>query len=166
MAQATKNLVAERMKILGELWNAGIAAEMVYKDNANAKNQVEFALENGIPLVLFIGEDELSQGVVKVKELNTGAQTVVKRSDMIAEVKIFIEKNPVLLSKDELKLKPEQKQEHNKERRSSIKPPGSPKSNKGDVKFNAGTKDKKANKEFEKKRDETKTKISSDTLKL
>ena len=85
---------------------------------------------------------------------------------MIAEVKGFIERNPVLLSKDELKTKPEQKQEHNKERRSSIKPPGSPKSNKGDVKFNAGTKDKKSNKEFEKKRDETKTKISSDTLKV
>ena len=61
------------MKILGELWNAGVAAEMVYKDNANAKNQMEFALENGIPLVLFIGEDELSQGVVKIKELNTEA---------------------------------------------------------------------------------------------
>ena len=64
VAQASKNLVADRLKILGELWNAGIAAETMYKDNANPKNQLEFALDNGIPLVIFIGENELKDGVV------------------------------------------------------------------------------------------------------
>ena len=77
VAQASKNLVADRLKILGELWGAGIAAETVYKDNANPKNQLEFALENGIPLVLFIGENELKDGVVQIKELNTETQTEV-----------------------------------------------------------------------------------------
>ena len=57
-------MVADRLKILGELWNAGIAAETMYKDNANPKNQLEFALDNGIPLVIFIGENELKDGVV------------------------------------------------------------------------------------------------------
>ena len=32
---------------------------------------MEFALDNGIPLVLFIGETELENGVVQIKELNT-----------------------------------------------------------------------------------------------
>ena len=100
VAQASKNLVADRLKILGELWGAGIAAETVYKDNANPKNQLEFALENGIPLVLFIGENELKDGVVQIKELNTGTQTEVQRSELLPQVKKFIEKNPVLLSKD------------------------------------------------------------------
>ena len=100
VAQASKNLVADRLKILGELWGAGIAAETVYKDNANPKNQLEFALENGIPLVLFIGENELKDGVVQIKELNTETQTEVQRSELIPQVKKFIEKNPVLLSKD------------------------------------------------------------------
>ena len=100
VAQASKNLVADRLKILGELWGAGIAAETVYKDNANPKNQLEFALDNGIPLVLFIGENELKDGVVQIKELNTETQTEVQRSELIPQVKKFIEKNPVLLSKD------------------------------------------------------------------
>jgi len=33
IAQAGKKLVAERMKILGELWKAGISAETLYLDN-------------------------------------------------------------------------------------------------------------------------------------
>ena len=44
---------------------------------------MEFALDNGIPLVLFIGETELENGIVQIKELNTETQTEVQRSDLI-----------------------------------------------------------------------------------
>jgi len=33
IAQFGKNLTVERMKLLGELWKAGIAAETLYSDN-------------------------------------------------------------------------------------------------------------------------------------
>ena len=58
------------MKILGEFWNAGIAAETLYNDNPKSNRQMEYAMDNGIPLILFIGDDELEKGIVKIKILN------------------------------------------------------------------------------------------------
>jgi histidyl-tRNA synthetase len=37
VAQAGKKLMAHRFKLLNELWEAGIKAETVYKDNPNSK---------------------------------------------------------------------------------------------------------------------------------
>ena len=45
-----------------------------------------------------------------------------------------------------------------------MKPPGSPKSNKGDVKFNQTGKNKQPNEEFKKKSNEAKTKITPENL--
>lgn len=40
VAQASKNLTAERMKLLSEFWRNGIAAETLYSDNPKAAKQV------------------------------------------------------------------------------------------------------------------------------
>ncbi len=45
-----------------------------------------------------------------------------------------------------------------------MKPPGSPKSNKGDVKFTKQAKDKAPNEQFEKDRKKTQTKITKEGL--
>jgi histidyl-tRNA synthetase len=39
----------------------------MYKENLNPRKQIEFALENRIPLVVIIGEDEITTGIVKIK---------------------------------------------------------------------------------------------------
>ena len=51
---------AERMKILGELWKANICAETMYIDNPKSAKQLDFAFDNGIPLIMWIGEDEIA----------------------------------------------------------------------------------------------------------
>jgi histidyl-tRNA synthetase len=70
VSQIGKNLTPERFKILKELWAAGIAAEILYNDNPKVPKQIQYALDNGIPLILWIGDDEVSKGLVKVKSLN------------------------------------------------------------------------------------------------
>lgn len=40
VAQVSKNLTAERMKLLNEFWRNGIAAETLYSDNPKAAKQV------------------------------------------------------------------------------------------------------------------------------
>jgi len=94
-------LTAERMKILGEFWNADIAAETLYADNPKAAKQVQFALDNGIPLILWIGEDEVAQGVVNVKSLNHHEQYVIKREELVDRVRELIAANPVLLTQEQ-----------------------------------------------------------------
>jgi len=55
-------------------------------------------LDTGIPLILWIGEDEVSKGVVKVKSLNHHEEYIINRSELIEKVKELVIANPVLLS--------------------------------------------------------------------
>ena len=87
VAQVGKNLTGERMKILGELWRADIPAETMYLDNPKPAKQLDFAFDNGIPLVMWIGEDEIAQGLVKVKSLSFHEEYFIQRSQMIEKVR-------------------------------------------------------------------------------
>lgn len=86
-------LVAERMDILRELWDAGIAAEMLFKQKPKLPAQWNACEKEGIPYAVIIGSSEIEQGVVKIKDMynKTGTQEekeqVVPRSSMITELK-------------------------------------------------------------------------------
>ena len=103
VAQIGKNLTTERMKILGELWNANIFAETLYVDNPKTAKQLDFAFDNGIPLVLWIGEDEVAKGLVKVKNLNLREEYYFERKDgqYIEAIKEQIAQHRYLWSKEE-----------------------------------------------------------------
>lgn len=115
VAQIGKNLTEERLRICAELWKAGIKAETLYVDNPKVPKQLEYALGNGIPLVMWIGETELEQGIVKVKSLSYHEEYDVSRTDrFIDRVQELIDQNPVLLSVEE--------QEANKKKKADEKP--------------------------------------------
>ena len=98
VAQVGKNLTGERMKILGELWRADIPAETMYLDNPKPAKQLDFAFDNGIPLVMWIGEDEIAQGLVKVKSLSFHEEYFIQRSQMIEKVRELMVQNPYLMT--------------------------------------------------------------------
>lgn len=101
VASAGKNLTVERMKLLNEFWSNGIAAETLYADNPKAPKQIQYALDNGIPLILWIGEDEIAQGKVKVKSLNYHNEVFINRSELIPKVRDLIRLNPTLLTQEQ-----------------------------------------------------------------
>jgi histidyl-tRNA synthetase len=82
IAQIGKNLIGERMKILNDLWNLGIKAETVYQENPKVQRQLEFALESGIPLIMWLGESEVAAGIAKVKSLNKHEEYVLTRDEL------------------------------------------------------------------------------------
>ena len=86
------------MRILGELWKANICAETMYLDNPKPAKQLDFAFDNGIPLIMWIGEDEIANGLVKVKSLSAHEEYFIERAQMIERVKELIELNPVLMT--------------------------------------------------------------------
>ena len=96
-----KNLTAKRMETLSSLWRADIKAETLYVDNPRADKTFSYAFDNGIPLILIIGEDEIAEGIYKVKSLNENVEYSFKKAELIDKVKELIEKNPILLSKDQ-----------------------------------------------------------------
>ncbi|RFU81453.1 histidyl-trna synthetase [Trichoderma arundinaceum] len=69
MALGGKGLVKERLEICSQLWQAGIKAEFLYKTKPKMQAQFKAAEANGVPFAIFIGEDELAQGKVKIKEM-------------------------------------------------------------------------------------------------
>ncbi len=64
---------AEAMKIVTLLRNEGIAAEM-YPDAAKMKKQMGYADSENIPYVAIIGENEIADGTINLKEMATGTQ--------------------------------------------------------------------------------------------
>ncbi|NWI13695.1 SYHC protein, partial [Crypturellus soui] len=71
VASAQKKLLEERLKLISELWDAGIKAEMLYKKNPKLLNQLQYCEDTGIPLVAIVGEQELKDGVVKLRVVAT-----------------------------------------------------------------------------------------------
>ncbi len=64
------------LKIVKELRGKNIAAE-VYPDASKMKKQLGFADANGIPYFAMIGETELANGTVSLKNMATGEQQTV-----------------------------------------------------------------------------------------
>jgi histidyl-tRNA synthetase len=85
----------ERMKLCSELWAAGVRAEFGYKPNPNFKTDiVGFAQDQGIPVVVLFGEDELAKGVVNVKDMAAEEQVTVPRAEAARAVLKLLEGRP------------------------------------------------------------------------
>ncbi|XP_033212969.1 histidine--tRNA ligase, cytoplasmic isoform X2 [Belonocnema kinseyi] len=91
VATAQKNLHEERMRILAELWDAGIKAEHSYKKHSKILAQLQHCEENGIPLVVIIGEGELQRGEVTFREVTSRAEKSVPRKELVQEIQKWIE---------------------------------------------------------------------------
>ncbi|XP_042348923.1 histidine--tRNA ligase isoform X1 [Plectropomus leopardus] len=87
VASAQKNLLEERLKLVTELWNAGIKAEVMYKKNPKLLSQLQHCEDSGIPLVAILGEQELKDGVVKLRIVATREEVDVSRADLIEEIR-------------------------------------------------------------------------------
>ncbi|XP_004609993.1 histidine--tRNA ligase, cytoplasmic [Sorex araneus] len=87
VASAQKKLLEERLKLAAELWDAGIKAELLYKKNPKLLNQLQYCEETGIPLVAIIGEQELKEGVIKLRSVASREEVDVRREDLVDEIK-------------------------------------------------------------------------------
>ncbi|XP_051870003.1 histidine--tRNA ligase isoform X2 [Pristis pectinata] len=86
VATAQKQLLEERMKLLAELWEAGIKAEITYKKNPKLLNQLQHCEDAGIPLVAIIGNRKLKEGIVKLRDVSTREEINVTRDNLIEEI--------------------------------------------------------------------------------
>lgn len=90
VATAQKNLHEDRMKILSELWEAGLKAEQSYKKSPKLLAQIQHCEENGIPLIVIIGEGELARGEVTLREISTRAERPVPRANLVEEIQKWL----------------------------------------------------------------------------
>uniref|UniRef100_A0A8C5VEK1 histidine--tRNA ligase n=1 Tax=Microcebus murinus TaxID=30608 RepID=A0A8C5VEK1_MICMU len=86
VATPQKNFLQERLKLIAELWDAGIKAEMLYKNNPKLLTQLHYCENMGIPLAVIIGEQELKEGVIKLRSVASREEVAIKRENLVAEI--------------------------------------------------------------------------------
>lgn len=95
-----KGLLKERMGVGQLLENAGFATDYMWKDNAKFQKQFAEAEKGGIPYSVILGENELKEGNVKIKQngLPDGHPekegVTIKREDLVQEMQKRLEKDP------------------------------------------------------------------------
>jgi histidyl-tRNA synthetase len=61
---------------------------------------LDYPLKNGIPLIIWIGENEVKDGIVKVKSLSKKEEYIIKRDELLEAIIPIIKDNPVLLTQE------------------------------------------------------------------
>jgi len=70
---------------LSQIRAAGISAE-IYPDMVKMKKQLDYANRKNIPYVALVGEEELNQGFITLKNMTTGEQKNLTVKELIAEI--------------------------------------------------------------------------------
>ncbi|XP_015731614.1 histidine--tRNA ligase, cytoplasmic-like isoform X1 [Coturnix japonica] len=91
VATPQKHLLSARLKLISELWDAGIKAEMMYRKDPKLLKQLQYCEDTGIPLVAIIGEEELKDGVVKLRDVATREEVNIPREELAAEIRRRLE---------------------------------------------------------------------------
>lgn len=73
-------------QIVSMLRRAGISAQL-YPDASKMKKQMNFANAEGVPYVAIIGENELSDGTVALKDMATGEQKSFTPEELVETLK-------------------------------------------------------------------------------
>ena len=70
------------LPILSELRSAGISSE-IYPDQDKLKKQMNYANRKGVKYVAIVGENELNNEMVTIKNMETGEQKMIKSNELI-----------------------------------------------------------------------------------
>jgi histidyl-tRNA synthetase len=89
---AQKSLVDQRLKIVSQLRAAGIKTASADKDNPRYLDQMKYCENNGIPFALVIGEEELKNGVAKVRHITSKEEASLPLDELSVNLKEFMNK--------------------------------------------------------------------------
>ena len=74
------------LPVLSAARDAGIRAEL-YPDSAKMKKQMSYANDKNIPFVAIVGENEMNEGKLTLKNMTTGEQLLLTPEELLAVVK-------------------------------------------------------------------------------
>ena len=74
------------LPVLSAARDAGIRAE-IYPDSAKMKKQMSYANDKNIPFVAIVGENEMNEGKLTLKNMTTGEQSLVTPEELLAAIK-------------------------------------------------------------------------------
>ncbi|KAL5109968.1 Histidine--tRNA ligase [Taenia crassiceps] len=87
---AHKGLIAPRLQLAQELWDAKIKTAFSHKAQPKLLDQLQYCESTGIPLAVLIGEAELQRGIVKLRCISSRREREVARADLPAAIRMTI----------------------------------------------------------------------------
>ena len=75
------------LPVLSAARDAGIRAE-IYPDSAKMKKQMSYANDKNIPFVAIVGENEMNEGKLTLKNMTTGEQSLVTPEELLATIQV------------------------------------------------------------------------------
>lgn len=72
-------------ELVSEFWDAGLKAD--YLVNKRVTKHFDHAKEQRVPFMVLVGERELSEGVVKLKDMDAAKEETVAREHIVQELK-------------------------------------------------------------------------------
>lgn len=82
-----KGLYEKRLKIVSDLWDAGIRAEHAYKLNPKVLKQLQHCEKYDIPLAVIVGESELERGVAILRDVVSRHEEDVPLQSLADEIR-------------------------------------------------------------------------------
>lgn len=73
------------LPVLAQVRAAGIRAE-IYPDAAKMKKQMSYANAKMVPFVAIVGENEMKEGKIMLKNMTSGEQSLVTREELVAAI--------------------------------------------------------------------------------
>ena len=73
------------LPVLSAARDAGIRAE-IYPDSAKMKKQMSYANDKNIPFVAIVGENEMNEGKLTLKNMTTGEQSLVTPEELLVTI--------------------------------------------------------------------------------
>jgi histidyl-tRNA synthetase len=77
--------VGESLALASELRSKGLRVDL-YPEADKLAKQFKYAASRGVPFVVIVGDDERGSGEVAIKEMKSGEQRSVKRSDVASAI--------------------------------------------------------------------------------
>jgi histidyl-tRNA synthetase len=78
--------VGESLKLASELRNSGVRVT-VYPESDKLGKQLKYADSIKVPYVCIIGESELAENKVTLKDLRSGEQKLISRGEIVKELR-------------------------------------------------------------------------------
>lgn len=78
--------IAESLKLANELRSEGLRV-LVYPEADKLGKQFKYAGQINVPFVCILGENELAENKVAVKNMTTGEQEIVDRKEVAKKIK-------------------------------------------------------------------------------
>lgn len=76
------------LPVIAAVRKEGIRCE-IYPDNAKMKKQMSYANSKGVPFVAIVGENEMNEGRVMLKNMTSGEQKLVTTEELIQLIKKY-----------------------------------------------------------------------------